>query len=56
MRLELPVRWNEADKETDKLNELTDGKVAPELKYTYGKLSIDSEDIGPYYEIDDIFH
>lgn len=53
MRLELPVRWNEIDKETDKLNDLTDGKVKAESKFTYGKLSIDSGDIGPYYDIDD---
>lgn len=53
MRLELPVRWTESDKETEKLAELTDGKISSNIKYSYGKLSIDSEDIGPYYDIDD---
>ena len=53
MRLELPIRWNEADKEIEKLNELTNGQTAVEQKFTYGKLSIDSNDIGPYYDIDD---
>lgn len=53
MRLELPVRWAESDGESEKLEELTDGKVkAKEPKYTYGRLSISSEDIGPYYDVD----
>lgn len=54
IQLELPVRWNESDRESEKLEELTDGKVkSKEPKYSYGRLSINSEDIGPYYEIDD---
>lgn len=53
MRLELPVRWTETDKEIEKLNEILDGKTpTTESKYSYGRLSIDSEDIGPYYDID----
>ena len=52
MRLELPVRWNETDKEAEKFNELVKGEQVAPAKYSYGKLSIDSDDIGPYYEID----
>ena len=52
MRLELPVRWNETDREElEKIKDTTG--TLPEPKYTYGKLSIDSGDIGPYYDIDD---
>jgi hypothetical protein len=53
MRLELPVRWNETDKDTEKLNDMLD-KETPVVKYTYGNLSIDSIDIGPYYDIDSL--
>lgn len=52
MRLELPVRWNETDKEAEKFNELVKGDTPTPPRYSYGKLSIDSDDIGPYYEID----
>jgi len=53
MRLELPVRWTETDKEAERINELTNSDPKPESKYSYGRLSIDSEEIGPYYDIDD---
>lgn len=46
MRLELPIRWTEENP----VNEMLDNK---EKEYTYGKLSIDSEDIHVYYDIDD---
>ena len=53
MRLELPVRWNETDRELERLSELTDGKIkADNPKYTYGRLSIDSSEIGVYYDMD----
>ena len=53
MRLELPVRWTETDKEAEEYNEIVKGKAAAEPKYSYGRLSIDSEEIAPYYDIDD---
>lgn len=54
MRLELPVRWTETDKEAQKFDEVTKGEATESsIKYSYGKLSIDSNDIGPYYDIDD---
>lgn len=51
MTLELPVRWTEKDTESEKLSELLN-KEEKHI-FTYGKLVIDSEDIGPYYDIDD---
>lgn len=53
MQLELPVRWSETDKESTKKDKLLYGEDAIErIKYSYGKLLIDSGDVGPYYDID----
>ena len=53
MQLELPVRWNETDIEKSKLRELTEGEdVEKVTKYSYGKLLISVDEIGPYYDID----
>lgn len=53
MQLELPIRWTETDKEATKNEELIRGEIIEEkVKYTYGKLLIRSEDIGPYYDLD----
>lgn len=53
MQLELPIRWTETDVEASKEEELIKGEVAKEkLKYSYGKLLISVNDIGPYYDID----
>lgn len=51
MQLELPVRWTETQTETSEIEELINKKAKE--KYSYGKLLINSEDIGPYYDIDD---
>ena len=52
MILELPVRWTE-DKEIDKDKFLIEGEsYKTEKLYTYGRLLIDTEDVGPYYDID----
>lgn len=54
MKLELPVRWAETDEEQSKTDELIHGDKATEkIKYSYGKLLIDANDIGPYYDIDE---
>lgn len=53
MILELPIRWTETDREASKEEELIRGDKAEEkVKYTYGKLLIKAEDIGPYYDLD----
>ncbi len=53
MQLELPVRWSETDKKAMREEELINGEDAVEIiKHSYGKLLIDSADIGPYYDID----
>lgn len=53
MKLELPVRWTEKDKENEKLEELIGETNESKPVYSYGRLLIDSEDIGPYYDIDE---
>lgn len=51
MRLELPVRWEEQDKDADKYGDMIK-PIESKKKYSYGRLSICAEDIGPYYDID----
>lgn len=52
MQLELPVRWEEQE-EIDRDRYLVEGEdYKVEKKYTYGRLLINSEEIGPYYDID----
>ena len=52
MILELPIRWTE-EKEIDKDRVVIEGDLYRNEKiYTYGKLLIDTADIGPYYDID----
>jgi len=55
MRLELPVRWNEHDKNAEKLNDILNKEEETEPKYLYGTLLIDSEDIGAYYDISPLY-
>ena len=52
MQLELPIRWDETDKKEEELNELLNKPINTK-KHTYGRLLIDSADIGPYYDLDD---
>lgn len=52
MILELPIRWTET-KEVDKDRAMIEGdSYVAEKIYTYGRLLIDTADIGPYYDID----
>lgn len=54
MQLELPVRWTETDKERSRTEELLRGELAEEkVKHTFGRLLINSDDIGPYYSLDE---
>lgn len=50
IRLELPVRWEEQNKDVEKYGDML---KSTDKKYSYGKLSIDAGDIGPYYDMDD---
>lgn len=51
MNLELPVRWTEKDAESEKLSEILN-KEEKHI-YTYGKLVINADEIGTYYDIDE---
>jgi len=54
MQLELPIRWSETDRERSKTEELIRGDAAEEkIKYSFSKLLINSEDVGPYYSLDE---
>lgn len=54
MQLELPVRWSETDRKATKEDMIINGDDSTEkIKHSYGRLLIDSSDIGPYYDIDD---
>ncbi len=53
MKLELPIRWTETDREIEKLKDILDDRAPQnETKYSYGRLIIHSKDVGPMYDID----